>query len=144
MIVTLSMDSFRMNPGQNPTLTKPHRTKPHPTGQNPTLTKPHRTKPHPTGQNPTGQNPTLTKPHQLFSVKDKTPLFSCSRIDNINDHHNFIFKYIYTHYIHITQVTVYFMFILYILIYLYKNNIYLIVNLIQNVYSAVFRMYLIV
>ena len=71
MIVTLSMDSFRMNPGQNPTLTKPHRTKPHPTGQNPTLTKPHRTKPHPTGQNPTGQNPTPTKPHQLFSVKEK-------------------------------------------------------------------------
>ena len=38
------------------------------------------------GQNPTGQNPTLTKPHQLFSVKDKTPLFSFSWNDNINDH----------------------------------------------------------
>ena len=43
-----------------------------------------------TGQNPTGQNPTLTKPHQLFSVKDKTPLFSFSLNDNFNDHNNFI------------------------------------------------------
>ena len=43
------------------------------------------------GQNPTGQNPTLTKPHQLFSVKDKTPLFNFSWNNNINEQ-NFIYN----------------------------------------------------